>query len=151
MLRSPSASTTRKKWACVRAFYSFSTARVETVIKRLCRAAEPVVDSLCEEFANCRFTPVKFELNISDETPDTPSPIRISTPDTDVVIVGQIDRVDSYAVDDKLYVRVVDYKTGGKDFSPENIKEGKNLQMFLYLNKPLYIIWMDNPVINTAF
>ena len=112
---------------------SFSTARVDTVIKRLCRAAEPVVDSLCEEFANCKFTPLKFELNISDETQDTPSPVRIQAGDTDVVIVGQIDRVDTYTKNDKLYVRVVDYKTGGKDFSPEDIKEGKNLQMFLYL------------------
>ena len=33
-----------------------------------------------------------------------------------------------------MYVRVVDYKTGQKDFKPEDLEKGKNLQMFLYLS-----------------
>ena len=32
-----------------------------------------------------------------------------------------------------MYVRVVDYKTGSKVFSPKDLAEGRNLQMFLYL------------------
>ena len=34
---------------------------------------------------------------------------------------------------DKLYVRVVDYKTGNKKFSLEDVRMGLNLQMLLYL------------------
>ena len=48
-------------------------------------------------------------------------------------VYGSIDRVDTYEKDGNVYVRVVDYKTGRKDFSPSDIDSGKNLQMFLYL------------------
>ena len=34
-------------------------------------------------------------------------------------------------------MRVVDYKTGKKSFSPSDLDEGKNLQMFLYLQSIL--------------
>ena len=42
--------------------------------------------------------------------------------------------VDIYKKDDgKVYIRVVDYKTGKKVFSLEDIKHGLNVQMLLYL------------------
>ena len=50
-----------------------------------------------------------------------------------VVIGGKIDRVDTYKYGDEIFVRVVDYKTGHKMFSPSDLEEGINLQMFLYL------------------
>ncbi len=108
--------------------------RVRTKISRLCRAALPVVDGLCEEFSTSRFTPRFFELAIRGGDADTPSPVSIKTPDgTEISVYGIIDRVDTYKRGDDVFVRVIDYKTGKKDFSPEDLDEGKNLQMFLYL------------------
>ena len=52
----------------------------------------------------------------------------------DIRIHGIVDRVDTYKKGDDVYVRVVDYKTGTKEFSPSDIEEGRNLQMFLYLD-----------------
>ena len=46
---------------------------------------------------------------------------------------GTVDRVDAFSTDTDTYVRVIDYKTGSKTFSPDDIAEGRNLQMFLYL------------------
>jgi len=46
---------------------------------------------------------------------------------------GKIDRVDTYTRDGETYVRVVDYKTGGKDFNLGDVWQGINVQMLLYL------------------
>ncbi len=113
---------------------SGNSTRTRIKIDRLCRAALPVVEGLCEEFSVSEFTPKFFELSISADSPDTPDPIRIGTPDgRGIIIGGIIDRVDTLERNGNVYVRVVDYKTGKKDFTPDDLKEGKNLQMFLYL------------------
>jgi ATP-dependent helicase/nuclease subunit B len=114
-----------------------SSALTRIKIKRLCRAAMPVVDGLCEEFSQSKFKPRFFELAIR-RGEDTPTPVRITASDgTEVTVYGFIDRVDTYKSGNNVYVRVVDYKTGQKDFSPEDMEKGENLQMFLYLESIL--------------
>ena len=89
---------------------------------------------LCDEFKSSGFTPRYFELTLSTSRPDLPEPAKFKAEDgSDVYVFGTIDRVDTCRINDELYVRVVDYKTGKKDFSPSDIEKGKNLQMFLYL------------------
>ncbi len=108
--------------------------RTKIKLERLCRAALPVVEGLCEEFTESEFVPKFFELTINKKDPNTPDPIKITSTDgTGVIISGIIDRVDTYKKGDNVYVRVVDYKTGKKTFSPEDLSDGKNLQMFIYL------------------
>ena len=58
--------------------------------------------------------------------------IRLSDGGT-VKIIGSIDRVDTFTQNGKQYVRVVDYKSGNKTFSLNDIMYGINLQMFVYL------------------
>ncbi len=103
-------------------------------ISRLVRATSPIVDGLCDEFASSGFKPRFFELQIAKNRENCPEPVVTTTAEgRNVYVYGYIDRVDTYEDGDDVYVRVVDYKTGTKKFSPEDIKEGKNLQMFLYL------------------
>ncbi len=101
-------------------------------VDRLCRAALPVVEDLCEEFTLSAFEPRFFELSIGEDE-NSPEPIHIKADSGPVTIFGVIDRVDAYKKGADVYVRVVDYKTGHKDFSPSDMAEGSNLQMFLYL------------------
>lgn len=110
------------------------TKREDVLLERLCRAAKPVVMGLCDEFKNSGFKPRYFELQISKNRPDLPEPAKFQSKNGDEVYVyGTIDRVDTCRIGNELYVRVVDYKTGQKDFSPSDIEKGKNLQMFIYL------------------
>ena len=44
-----------------------------------------------------------------------------------------VDRVDLCTVNGKTYFRVVDYKTGRKDFDYADILNGEGLQMLIYL------------------
>lgn len=110
------------------------TKREDVLLTRLCRAAKPVVMGLCEEFRGSGFIPRHFELKLSSSRDDLPEPAKFVSKDGgEVYVYGTIDRVDTCKVGDELYVRVVDYKTGKKDFSPADLEKGKNLQMFLYL------------------
>ena len=48
-------------------------------------------------------------------------------------LTGVADRVDGWLHEGKLYLRVVDYKTGRKKFDLSDVLYGMNLQMLLYL------------------
>lgn len=106
--------------------------RTRIKIDRLCRAALPVVEGLCEEFAQSAFQPRFFELSIGEDR-EAPDPIHINATGGEIIIKGVIDRVDAYKKDQDVYIRVIDYKTGKKTFEPSDMAEGSNLQMFLYL------------------
>lgn len=102
-------------------------------IGRLTKAAEIMAESLCREFSHKNgFSPVFFELKIGDA--GGPKPPVLHTEDGEAVyIYGTIDRVDALRAGDDVYLRVVDYKTGKKAFSPSDLAKGENIQMFLYL------------------
>lgn len=88
------------------------------------------------EMAQSEFSPVDYELGIGDGENCIPSPT-ITLPDEKGVIhiIGKVDRVDLYRreSDGKVFVRVVDYKTGQKTFSLNNLPYGLNMQMLVYL------------------
>ena len=130
----------------------FGEARKENAIARLCRAARPIIDGLCEEFASSKYKPVFFELSTYGASEEAPDPVSFPLDgDTSVVISGYVDRVDKMKVGDDVYVRVVDYKSGSKKFDPRDLEKGENLQMFLYLksiidtSKPEFLKKMGVP------
>ena len=49
-----------------------------------------------------------------------------------VTIVGKVDRIDTYEEGEKLYIRIIDYKTGNQKFSPQDISEGTAIQLSVY-------------------
>ncbi len=111
-----------------------SAKRTGITIDRICKAALPIVDGLCDELSDCKFIPEFFELSIDGRNDENPKPANFKYEDSrNVSIHGIIDRVDVYKSGDDAYVRVIDYKSGSKSFSPKDIDEGRNLQMFLYL------------------
>lgn len=119
------------------------SARARVAIERLKRAAMPVIEGLCDEFKDCKFEPTFFELNIGKDPQNDPMPLNFAARDGGKIIIrGQVDRVDTYKNGDDVYVRVIDYKTGAKEFSPTDLEEGRNLQMFLYLKS---IVETDTP------
>ena len=107
--------------------------RTRVKIERLKTAALPIVKALSDELSESRFTPKFFELSLGRGKPNTPDAITYKEKDGDILVYGIVDRVDTYEAAGGVAVRVIDYKTGSKEFSPTDMEEGKNLQMFLYL------------------
>ena len=111
-----------------------NTVRLKHFLHRLTKTATVVTEGIVEELRESGYQPRFFELPIENRRSDTPQPIVCHTSDGHgVYVYGTIDRVDTFVDGDNVYVRVVDYKTGNKPFSPKDLKEGQNLQMFLYL------------------
>ena len=110
-----------------------STPRLRHLLLRLQKSARLMAEELNEEFAHSDFTPVFMELSIGDE--NAPSPLAFTTPEGRTVsLYGKIDRVDMYRSDDgKVYLRVIDYKTGNKKFSIKRVESGRDVQLPLYL------------------
>lgn len=94
-----------------------------------------IVIRLREEFKTSDFEPRAFELKIanSDDLAVVKSPVFNLANGGSISINGSIDRVDTFAKGDVQYVRVVDYKSGTKVFELNDILNGLNLQMFIYL------------------
>ncbi len=54
-----------------------------------------------------------------------------------VFVRGIIDRIDRYAGDEGVYLRVIDYKSGQEKLNPAKIYYGAQLQLLLYLKAAL--------------
>ena len=100
--------------------------------KRLSKLIYSVVKSLANEFSGCDFEAKAFELSIDNDGQVKPEILNLDDGGT-IQIRGSIDRVDTFEKDGERFVRVVDYKSGNKDFSLSDIMSGLNLQMFIYL------------------
>lgn len=107
------------------------TPRFRYLFRRLADTAVQVVAQMVEELQASDFEPVAFELGFGDQE-DLP-PVRLKVDGISVSVSGFVDRVDGWVHDGKLYVRVMDYKTGRKAFDLTDVWHGLNLQMLLYL------------------
>ncbi len=90
-----------------------------------------IVRDLGDELRSSLFEPVSCELEFSNGG-QLPA-MRIEGKDVSCKISGFVDRVDLYEENGKTFVRVVDYKTGRKDFDYTDILNGAGLQMLIYL------------------
>lgn len=90
-----------------------------------------IVQELWEEMQETQFQAVDFELHFGHDG-DLPA-IDIPGQTICAQLNGFVDRVDCWETNGKKYIRVVDYKTGKKDFDYCDVFNGIGLQMLLYL------------------
>ena len=106
--------------------------RFKYTYMRLSRQLFALADALIEECKVSEFETAGVEVPVSDSADIKPVPINISG-GVKLFINGQIDRVDTLKKGGKTYIRIVDYKTGRKQFKLDDILSGFNLQMLLYM------------------
>ena len=109
-------------------------AQVEHVVNKLRHITRLVAKNITAELKGSSFKPEYFELPIDSRVPDGLKPLEFELEDGSKLSVrGIVDRVDLFRDGQDVYVKVVDYKTGSKSFDVDDIEEGLNLQMLLYL------------------
>ncbi len=111
------------------------TARFQAQCRNMVGNIVAVLQHLIQEFEHSDFKPTDFELNIGEEGEHSIPAYELKLSDKETVrVVGKVDRVDTYVQGNEKYIRVVDYKTGSKDFNITEVQHGLNLQMLLYLS-----------------
>ncbi len=108
------------------------TPRFLFLFQRLSESAAVVIRHVAQELCQSEFQPVGYEMTL-EQGGDFP-PLTLPLADGgEATVIGVIDRVDLYVANGEQYVRVVDYKTGTKEFRLCDVLNGINLQMLIYL------------------
>ena len=107
------------------------TPRFEYLFRRLTKSVHQVVSDMVSELRVSDFEPLSFELDFGKA--DILPPLTLGDGEEKLTLTGVADRVDGWVHEDKLYLRVMDYKTGHKKFSLGDVWMGMGLQMLLYL------------------
>ena len=112
-------------------FSQIDSERMQYLFRRNMQELDMVVEELWTELKDASFEPVGFEVGFGSE--DGLPPIVIPNHSMQALLRGFIDRVDIWHTGGSSYYRVVDYKTGKKDFDYCDVFNGVGLQMLLYL------------------
>ena len=100
------------------------------LFRRLTGSVRRIVADMADELRRSDFAPLDFELDFSAVSGVPALPLEGGG---SVRPGGIADRVDGWTHDGRLYLRVVDYKTGRKSFDLSDVWYGMGLQMLLYL------------------
>lgn len=110
-----------------------SSARNAYLAGKVERITDRTVWALTEQLKKGDFTPVGFEVSFSAE--DNLKAMKIPLGDEEALhLRGRIDRLDLCADEEKLYVKIIDYKSGGTAFDLTALYYGLQLQLVVYLD-----------------
>lgn len=112
-------------------FSQIESERMVYLFRRNIQELDMVVQELWQELKDSSFEPAGFEVGFGNSE-DLP-PIAIPNNSMNALLRGFIDRVDLWQSAGSTYYRVVDYKTGKKDFDYCDVFNGVGLQMLLYM------------------
>lgn len=110
----------------------FAQGRVEALKKRLKSLVSKSVWAICEHIARGEFEPAAFELSFDKDGDIEPVTVTLPTGE-EITMIGRIDRVDTFSHEGKLYIKVIDYKSGAKSYSLADIFNRTTLQLSVYM------------------
>lgn len=101
--------------------------------QKLIATMNRVMVVIAKGFNQSDFIPYGYEIEFSEKGIFAPIELELDEGQR-MYLIGKIDRIDTLKLEDKLYVRVVDYKSSKKDLRLSDIKEGISLQLITYLD-----------------
>lgn len=102
----------------------YSSSRNEYMIVRMKQMLKRTVWALTKQLAAGDFTPSAYEFRFGN---------------------GKIDRIDTCMDEDKVYVKVLDYKTGSKAFDVVALYHGLQLQLMVYMDAAIRVQEKKHP------
>ena len=111
-------------------FSQIDSLRMAYLFRRNIQELDAIVQELWEELKESQFQPQGFEVSFGmDELPG----IQIPNGAMPAALRGFVDRLDTWDYAGNTYYRIVDYKTGPKEFDYCDVFNGIGLQMLLYM------------------
>jgi ATP-dependent helicase/nuclease subunit B len=106
--------------------YTALTVRLKRVISR-------AVWLIAEHIRRSNFEPLGYELGFGEGEDFPPIVIELESGEK-INLIGRIDRVDALKTEEGTYLRIIDYKSGSKDFKLADVYYGLQVQLLTYLN-----------------
>lgn len=130
----------------------FDSARNRYLITRMKRILKRTVSTLQYQLKKGAFSPEHFEVSFS-VLEDLEAVNIALTGEEKLRLRGRIDRVDTWrepgqnspSGKDRIYVKVIDYKSGSRDFSLAALYYGLQLQLVVYLNAAVELEQKEHP------
>lgn len=111
----------------------YSNARNAYAITRMSRILTRTVLTLQSQLKKGMFKPDRYELSFRFEEDLESINVALSEHER-MHLQGRIDRVDIAEADDKIYVKIIDYKSGNRQFDLAALYYGLQLQLVVYMN-----------------
>ena len=119
-------------------------ARSSYLLERMKRILRRTVETIAEQVKTSHFSPEGYEISFSF-VEDLESVNFTLSEQEKMRLRGRIDRVDTHKTEDTVYVKVVDYKSGNRDFQLLSLYHGLQLQLVVYLNSAVEIFKRKYP------
>lgn len=114
----------------------YSSARNEYAITRMERILTRTVMTLQNQLKKGTFQPDEYELSF--QFAENLESVNVALSDKERMrLRGRIDRIDIAEDSEKVYVKVIDYKSGNRQFDIAALYYGLQLQLVVYMNAAL--------------
>lgn len=121
-----------------------SSARNAYLARKVEKITDRTIWALAEQLKKGDFTPVGFEVAFSAS--DNLKAMKISLSDDEALhLKGRIDRLDLCEDEEHVYVKIIDYKSGGTAFDLTALYYGLQLQLVVYMDAALEMEERRNP------
>ena len=120
------------------------SARDAYMSKRMKRILDRTVWALQHQVRSGIFQPESYEVAFSFAEDLDAVNFQLSEEEK-MHLKGRIDRVDTMEKEDKLYVKIIDYKSGHTEFQLLSLYHGMQLQLVVYLNAAMELMKKKHP------
>ena len=122
----------------------FQEARTAYLLERMKRILRRTIDTITEQLQTSHFMPEGYEISLSfAENLDAVN--FILSEEERMRLKGRIDRIDTRKEGDQIYVKVIDYKSGNREFQLLSLYHGLQLQLVVYLNSAVELVKRKYP------
>ncbi|WP_315070491.1 helicase-exonuclease AddAB subunit AddB [uncultured Clostridium sp.] len=110
-----------------------SSKKFKYLAQRFKRVISKSVSVIANQIGKGEFEVFKTEFNFGDHRSGEAITLELSSKEK-VYLQGRIDRIDTLDLDGETYIRVVDYKTGSNKFDLNELYNGLQMQLLVYLD-----------------
>lgn len=115
-------------------YYVFSsTSKYKILTRKLRNIVLDSINYIVYSIKNSKFDVLGHEIEFSEKSKYKPIVMELEN-SKKVEITGKIDRVDIGKLNDKTFVRIIDYKSSVKDLDMNKVEAGLQIQLITYLD-----------------
>ena len=122
----------------------YATAENAHIAKRMQHIFKQTVWALTTQVRKGTFVPNEFEIAFSKQDKLDALSFQLENGNR-IQLKGRIDRLDTCVDDNRLYVKIIDYKSGNTKFDVLKLYNGLQLQLVVYMNAALELEKKQHP------